>query len=42
MVAEFDKIVPSAFEPFIGLHQELIACIKSVLKSFCEIILDFL
>ena len=26
---EFAKIVPSAFGPFIGHHQGLLACIKS-------------
>ena len=32
---EFTKIVPSAFGPFIGHHQELLAYVKSVvLKSF--------
>ena len=32
LVDEFTKIVLSAFGPFIGHHQELLACIKSVLK----------
>ena len=27
---EFTKIVPSAFGPFIGHYQGLLACIKSV------------
>ena len=35
LVNEFIKIVPSAFGTFIGHHQELLACVKSVfLKSF--------
>ena len=33
---EFTKIVSSAFEPFIGHHQEIFACVKSVLKSFLK------
>ncbi len=37
MVDEFNKIVPSVFGPFIGHHQGLLACIKSVLKSFGKI-----
>ena len=34
LVDEFTKIVPGTFKPFIGHHQRLLACIKSVLKSF--------
>ena len=30
----FSKIVPSAFGPFIGHHQGLFACVKSVFKVF--------
>ena len=30
LVDEFTKIVPSSFRPFIGHHQELFACVKSV------------
>ena len=33
---EFNKIVPSAFGHFIGLHQGLLACIKSVFKNIFE------
>ena len=34
MVDEFIKIVPSAFGPFIGHHQRLLACVKNVFKEF--------
>ena len=33
---EFTKIVPSAFESFIGHHQGLLACIKSVFIDIFE------
>ena len=33
MVDEFTKIIPSAFGPFIGHHQMLLARVKSVLKE---------
>ena len=31
---EITKIVPRALGPFIGHHQELLACVKSVLNEF--------
>ena len=34
LLDEFTKIVPSAFKPFIGHYQGLLACIKSVFKEF--------
>ena len=34
LVDQFTKIVPSAFGPFIGHHQELLACVKSVFFFF--------
>ena len=39
---EFTNIVPSAFRPFIGYHQGLLACIKSVFKEFgkCELFIE--
>ena len=33
LVDEFIKIVPRAFGPFIGHHQELFECVKSVFKK---------
>ena len=39
---EFTKIVSSAFEPFIGYHQGLLACIKSIFKEFLKEFLGFL
>ena len=31
---EFTKIDPKVFRSFIGHQQELLACVKGVLKSF--------
>ena len=41
-VDELTKIVPSSFGPFIGHHQGLLECIKSVFfKGFERVILGF-
>ena len=32
LVQKFNKIFPSAFEPFKGPHQGLLACVKSVFE----------
>ena len=36
LVDEFTKIVPTAFGPFIGPHQGLLACIKIVFERVFE------
>ena len=38
LVDESTKIVPDTFGPFIGHHQGLLACVKSVFKEFWKIL----
>ena len=39
---EFTKIVPGTFRSFIGHHQGLLACIKSVFKEFLKVFRFFI
>ena len=38
LVDEFTKVIPSSFGPFIGHHQGLLACVKSIFfKEFLKV-----